>query len=346
MPAPLRHRRPTLTDGVVTLRAHREDDCTACSSSARTRSRSAWTTCRPYSLRRRPRLRRARSMPGGWADGQGVGLRGRGRGPVRRHGHAAQRGRRPRRDRLRLAPGCAGTGAMERAAAAAARLGLRRAATCATVIWRANVGNWASRRLAWRLGFSFDGTLRQWLPQRGELRDALGRHPAGRRPARAARGAGSTCPVLEGDGVRLRPSARRTPRGSSRRAATSGPGALARPTCPRRTTEDAAVVHPGSHRGPAPGGRSAGRSPTRERRAARLGRPVRPDRRPGRGGLLGAPRRARTRGDDRGRRAGARARPRRLGLRRVTASPPSTTPPHAACSRPTGSCSSAPSGSR
>ena len=27
-----------------------------------------------------------------------------------------------------------------------------------TVVWHAHVGNWASRRLAWRLGFSFDGT--------------------------------------------------------------------------------------------------------------------------------------------------------------------------------------------
>jgi RimJ/RimL family protein N-acetyltransferase len=41
-----------------------------------------------------------------------------------------------------------------------------------TVIWWANKGNWASRKVAWRLGFSFDGTVRQWLTQRGELRDA------------------------------------------------------------------------------------------------------------------------------------------------------------------------------
>jgi RimJ/RimL family protein N-acetyltransferase len=41
-----------------------------------------------------------------------------------------------------------------------------------TVIWWANKGNWASRKLAWRLGFSCEGTVPQWLPQRGELRDA------------------------------------------------------------------------------------------------------------------------------------------------------------------------------
>src|SRR5680860_856888 len=40
-----------------------------------------------------------------------------------------------------------------------------------TVIWWANKGNWSSRRIAWRLGFSFDGAVRQWLPQRGRLLD-------------------------------------------------------------------------------------------------------------------------------------------------------------------------------
>ena len=55
-----------------------------------------------------------------------------------------------------------------------------------TVVWWANEGNWASRRLAWRLGFTFEGTLRRWLPQRGELRRRLGGHAAARRPARAA----------------------------------------------------------------------------------------------------------------------------------------------------------------
>ncbi len=73
-----------------------------------------------------------------------------------------------------------------------------------SVVWRAFTGNWASRRLAWRLGFTVEGTLRSRLPQRGELRDAwVGtllrddpREPASTWLAN---------PVLEGDGVRLRP---------------------------------------------------------------------------------------------------------------------------------------------
>ncbi|AEG44190.1 RimJ/RimL family protein N-acetyltransferase [Isoptericola variabilis J7] len=38
--------------------------------------------------------------------------------------------------------------------------------------WSAYVGNWASRRVAWKLGFRFEGTLRRWALQRGARRDA------------------------------------------------------------------------------------------------------------------------------------------------------------------------------
>jgi len=37
--------------------------------------------------------------------------------------------------------------------------------------WRAMVGNWASRRVAAKVGFVFDGTVRSLLVQRGELQD-------------------------------------------------------------------------------------------------------------------------------------------------------------------------------
>jgi RimJ/RimL family protein N-acetyltransferase len=73
-----------------------------------------------------------------------------------------------------------------------------------TVIWWANRGNWASRKVAWRLGFSFDGTLRGWLPQRGELLDAwVG--TLSRDDPREPRTRWLDNPVVQGDGVRLRP---------------------------------------------------------------------------------------------------------------------------------------------
>lgn len=40
------------------------------------------------------------------------------------------------------------------------------------VTWVAYVGNWASRRVAWRLGFRVEGTLRRHGVQRGVRRDA------------------------------------------------------------------------------------------------------------------------------------------------------------------------------
>ena len=72
------------------------------------------------------------------------------------------------------------------------------------MIWWANRGNWASRRTAWRLGFSCDGTLRQWLPQRGELLDAwVGVLHAG--DERSPRHAWLDVPRIPGDRVLLRP---------------------------------------------------------------------------------------------------------------------------------------------
>jgi RimJ/RimL family protein N-acetyltransferase len=44
-------------------------------------------------------------------------------------------------------------------------LGLQR------LLWYAYVGNWASRRVAWRLGFTIEGAIRSHLTQRGERRD-------------------------------------------------------------------------------------------------------------------------------------------------------------------------------
>ncbi len=73
-----------------------------------------------------------------------------------------------------------------------------------TVFWMAHTGNWASRKVAWRLGFSCDGTLRHWAPQRGELRDAwVG--TLHRDDPREPRTTWLDCPVIEADGLRLRP---------------------------------------------------------------------------------------------------------------------------------------------
>ena len=88
-------------------------------------------------------------------------------------GHIALRNEGDRRAEIAFGshPWVRGTGHMEHALRMLLDWGFREK-DLATVIWLANVGNWASRRIAWKLGFVFEGTLRQWLPHRGELRDA------------------------------------------------------------------------------------------------------------------------------------------------------------------------------
>ena len=110
----------------------------------------------------------------------------------------------------------------------------------ATVIWLANVGNWASRRLAWKLGFSFEGTLRQWLPHRGELRDAwAGTLLAG--DPREPQGRWIDDAVLDGPGVRLRPFREED--------AAAGRGGLPRRAHPRVARRPAVAVHRGRRAG-------------------------------------------------------------------------------------------------
>ena len=255
---------PTLTDGVVTLRA------------APARGRPGLVGAVPGPAvpavddgpgalldGRRPHVRR-RDHAARLGRRHRVGLRGRGRRPVRRHRLAAPRGRRPGRARLRLAP----VGPRHRprgaGAAAAARLGLRRAGA------RTPSSGGPTRATGPRAGspggsgFTIEGTLRSWLPQRGELRDAwVGTllrddpreprtpwldvpRPRGRRRPAAAAGDADVAPR------------------SSRPAATSGrqywlgrhAAARTRVPTPRPTSRTGPRCWP-------PRARSAGRWPTR-----------------------------------------------------------------------------------
>jgi RimJ/RimL family protein N-acetyltransferase len=67
-------------------------------------------------------------------------------------------------------PWCRGRGVMERALRLLLEWGFHDL-DLAMVVWWAHKGNWASRKLAWRLGFAMEGAVRSWLPQRGELKD-------------------------------------------------------------------------------------------------------------------------------------------------------------------------------
>jgi RimJ/RimL family protein N-acetyltransferase len=166
---------PKLGDGVVTLRAHTADDVEALYQQAVDSVMLRWTTVPDPSTRETARQFATEVVPDGWRtdrewafavdalDDDGT-LRFVGSVSLRNEGDG----------RAEIAfgahPWARGRGYVVRALELLLDWGFRERGL-RTVIWRANKGNWASRKVAWRLGFSFDGTVRQWLPQRGALHD-------------------------------------------------------------------------------------------------------------------------------------------------------------------------------
>ncbi len=195
---------PELTDGAVTLRAHRESDLPRIVEFANDPRARGWVPLpSPYGMEQ------AREFFAGvrdkWESGDtnkpwAVEVDGRWVGSINLIGRVtgtAELG-------YGLHPDARGRGVTTAAARllmthAFDDLGLR------TLVWRAAEGNWASRRVAWALGFSHDGTwpathagpdgtvVGTWF---GHLHADAQRSPQlpWREPT-----------VLEGNGIRLRP---------------------------------------------------------------------------------------------------------------------------------------------
>ncbi|MGZ4491866.1 MAG: GNAT family N-acetyltransferase [Nocardioidaceae bacterium] len=199
---------PTLTDGTVTLRAHRAEDAQGSYEQCQDPLSQRWTTVPlPYSIDD-ARSFVGEMMPAGWRSDTEWAFAIEAlddTGTPRYAGTMSLRNEGDRRAEIAYGshPWVRGRGVIERAARLMldwgfSELGLQ------TVIWWANTGNWASRRLAWRLGFSVDGTVRRWLPQRGELIDGwVGALLAD--DERAPRTLWYDAPVVVGDAVALRP---------------------------------------------------------------------------------------------------------------------------------------------
>ena len=166
---------PTLSDGVVTLRAHHEEDVPALLEQATDPLMVAWTTVPVPSSEDSARAFATKIVPDGWESGRAWAFAVE---AADEHGTPRFCGTVELRDegahRAEIAygahPWARGRGLMERACRLLLDWGFRDR-RLETVIWWAHAGNWASRRLAWRLGFSLDGTVRRGLPQRGELLD-------------------------------------------------------------------------------------------------------------------------------------------------------------------------------
>ncbi len=198
---------PVLTDGVVTLRAHTIDDADGVYEQCNDPVSQQWTTVPvPYSHADAVTFV-TKSVPTGWSTGrwsfavEALDDDGRQRfcGTVELRDEGS--------DRAEVAygahPWARGRGIVHRALELLLDWGFR-VQGLRTVIWWANVGNWASRRAAWRLGFSCDGTLERWLVQRGELLDAwVGALHA--EDERSPRNPWLSVPRVLGERVALRP---------------------------------------------------------------------------------------------------------------------------------------------
>lgn len=161
---------PTLTDGVVTLRAHRPSDVDGVLAQGRDPLMQRWTSVPiPYHPhhavawlqgRRRDwesgnRLSFAIEHQGRFAGT--VGLRPEGPG-------AAEIG-------YGLGPWARGRGLMGRALRLILAWGFRELGL-EVVHWRAAAGNWPSRRTAWAVGFRVEGLVRGLLDDHGTRQDA------------------------------------------------------------------------------------------------------------------------------------------------------------------------------
>ncbi len=190
---------PTLTDGTVTIRAHRATDADGSLEQCHDPLSRRWTTV-PLEYHRGDAQRFvSQVMPGGWLEdsewGFAVEAVDPGVGRPRYAGTISLRNEGDRRAEVAYGshPWVRGRGVMEAALRLLLEWGFAEKGL-QTVVWWANRGNWASRKLAWRLGFTVEGSLRRWLPQRGELRDAW----VGtllREDERAPSVRGSTCPT-------------------------------------------------------------------------------------------------------------------------------------------------------
>lgn len=199
---------PTLTEGDITLRAHQLSDVDEMVVQCRDPESVRWTTA-PSPFARQDAVTFIQDIvPGGWrtntdlcfaieaphADGQrrfagSLSLRPMSEGVAElAFGlHPAARGRGIARQAVKLLLDWGFD-----------HLGLT------VVVWYAYVDNWASWRVAWASGFTFDGTVEAFLGHRGERRDAwCASLRAGE--SREPKHAWHVAPTIESDRLRLRP---------------------------------------------------------------------------------------------------------------------------------------------
>ncbi|MFC0627283.1 GNAT family N-acetyltransferase [Kribbella deserti] len=194
---------PLLTDGVVTLRAHEPADVEPAYAMCQDAEMQRWTTI-PVPYEREHAVNFVTVViPAGWRDGGfwawAIEYDGRFAGTIDLRGGEAKGGELG----FGLAPWARNAGVMTRAIQlvlghAFGEFGWHR------VTWRAVSGNWASRRAAWKCGFRRFQTLPDAALIRGVRHDEWIASITSDEE-RVPQGNWFTIPVVEGDGIRLRP---------------------------------------------------------------------------------------------------------------------------------------------
>lgn len=167
---------PTLTNDDVVLRAHCAADVDAVVEQCVDPVSLAWTTVpRPYTRAMAEEFI-STSVPEGWRTGKEHAFAlecTHPDGERRFSGTLSLRDEGSRRAELALGahPAVRGCGVMTTAVNLLLDWGFHHR-DVETALWLANEGNVASRRVAWKTGFTFGGTVRRWLDHRGEYPNA------------------------------------------------------------------------------------------------------------------------------------------------------------------------------
>jgi RimJ/RimL family protein N-acetyltransferase len=162
---------PVLGGGEVTLRAHRLDDMDAIVEMCRDPQMAAWTTVPAPYERAHATEWVGTSVPKGWAEGSSLGFAIEHAGAFAGSVDLRPRSRVEAEVGFGLHPAHRRQGVMHRALDLLLDWAFGPGGY-AVVTWRAYVGSWASRRVAWATGFRFGPTVPGLLLQRGEPRDA------------------------------------------------------------------------------------------------------------------------------------------------------------------------------
>lgn len=198
---------PVLTDGDITLRAHRRDDVDAMVEMCRDPTMQQWTNVPPDYTREHAIGFVDEVIARGWQEmnhrGWAIEAVDPDSGEARFAGNIDIRGTPIADVGYALHPWARGRGLMARAMRLAVEWSFADGGT-EIVHWRSRKGNVASLRVAWACGFELHGTTPGLLHERGQVLDAWTgsiRFGADRQPPTTW----WDVPVLEGDAVRLRP---------------------------------------------------------------------------------------------------------------------------------------------